>query len=350
MNSYGIIRNAINLKKIERIPVIYTLLGESDVAQFLLKNPKNWKPKKTEIPFDLEKDLTFGRETGILKEDEWGCTWEVSKNVYGIGNVIENPLKDLDLMKSYKFPDPDAPGRFKGLEDFININKDKYIIATYINCLFERLHFLHGFTETLIDLKINLVKIENLLDIIVDFQVRLIRNLGEKFKGKVHAYWTTDDWGTQTNLFIKPDLWRKVFKPRYKYIIEEAHKYNIDFWLHSDGNLTDIIEELIEIGVDVFDFPQPSSIYGIKEFGKRFAGKACFLVYLDIQTTGIKGTKEEIIKEAEEIVNYWSIKNGSGIIATDYSDIESIGANLEMKKVALATFKVAFNKKVGISK
>ena len=73
MNSYEIIKNAINLKKSKRIPIIYTLLGESDIAQFILKNPKNWKPRKAEIPFDIEKDLTFGRETGVLKEDEWGC-------------------------------------------------------------------------------------------------------------------------------------------------------------------------------------------------------------------------------------------------------------------------------------
>ena len=350
MNSYELIKNAINLKKVDRISVIYVLLGESDVAQFLLKNPKNWKPKKVKTPFDLEKDITFGRKTGILKEDEWGCIWKVSKNVYGIGEVIENPLKDLDLIEVYKFPDPYSPGRLDSLEDFINDNKNKYIAVTYINCLFERLHFLHGFNDTLIDLKINLDKVEHLLDKIVDFQVGLIRNVGYKFNGKVHAYWTTDDWGTQTNLFISPYLWRKVFKPRYKKIIDEVHKYDMDFWLHSDGNLTDIIDDFIEIGVNVFDFPQPSSIYGIKKFGKKFAGKVCFLVYSDIQTTGVKGTKEEIIREAEEIVNYWSTDDGSGIIATDYADIESIGASLETKMISLQAFKDAFYKKVGKNK
>jgi len=347
--SAELVRNAIRLKPVDRLPLYFPLLNEVDMLQFFMKNPSNWKPKKEKIPFDMYSDYAtgIGRKTDIRKEDEWGCIWGVPKGTYGIGEPIESesPLKELDKLDNYKFPDPYGPGRFDGLDEFIDNNKDKYIEFDHIIGIFERLHFLHGFSQTMIDMATNSEKIEKLLDKIVEFHIIIINRLGKKFGKRVHQYAITDDWGTQTSLFIKPDLWRRIYKPRYRKLAEEAHKYSLDFGIHSDGNLTDIIDDFIEIGVDVLDLPQPSSIYGIKEFGLRFGGKVGLHVYSDIQTTSVSGTMKRIRKEAEEIVEYWSTDDVSGIVAMDYPDIESIGGDIERKKVALEAFKNAFDKK-----
>jgi hypothetical protein len=168
------------------------------------------------------------------------------------------------------------------------------------------------------------------------------KNLGDK----VHGYVTTDDWGTQDTTFISPDLWRQVFKPRYKRVAYAVHESGYDFWLHSDGRIETIIPDMIEIGIEVFQFPQPSSIRDIKEFGQEFAGKAAFALYIDIQTTAPEGDLQKVKQEAIDLVEYWSNDFGSGIIATDYPDPVSCNINQQTREAALAAFEKAFEDKL----
>lgn len=341
MNSIERVKNSINLKNIDKIPIYsYGLTKESDILGFRLAFSNNWKQKK--YPPLIRDEV---KEKNAIREDEWGVLWGFSEIPGAVGQVLESPLKDLKRLRYYIFPDPYAEGRFENFKNVVN-DTDKYIKFMNPSVLFERLHFLHGFNETLLDLIIRLDEIEIILDKILDFQINLIKNLGKTFNGKVHGVWTTDDWGTQNSIIINPKLWRKIFKPRYKKIINEVHKNNMDFWFHSDGKIEDIIPDLIEIGVDVFNFPQPSSVLGIKEFGERFASSACFTLTVDIQTTAVFGTKKQIIQEAEDLVKYWSTESGSGVIAYEYFDYISIGSTQKKSKIALDAFKDAFFKKL----
>ena len=73
-------------------------------------------------------------------------------------------------------------------------------------------------------------------------------------------------------------------------------------------------------------------------------------LYIDIQSTAVYGTEEEIIQEAEDLVNYWSDEKGSGVIAIDYSDPASVGTRAENSKIALKAFKEAWEEKYSIYK
>ena len=348
MNSLERVKAAIRLEKVDKIPVSFELVGETDLKEFYFGAPKNWKPKKYKpFVFDIED---YVEEKDARKEDEWGVIWGYGDTLSAGGIPMEGPLKTLEDIKSYKFPDPYGPGRFDKILSIIENYKDKYCYVTWFGLLFERLHFLLGFDETLIGLATDLKKVEYALDKIVDFQLQLIDNLAVSLKGKVHAFASTDDWGGQKNIFINPELWRKVFKPRYVRIAEGVHKYGLDFWMHSDGKIEEIIPDFIEIGVDVFNLSTPR-LLGIEEFGKRFAGKSCFCVYIDLQETAVFGTKEEIINDAHGLVKYWSNELGSGILAMDYRGNEIYQGLytqeqiLERKRIALEAFKEAFKKK-----
>ena len=347
MTSIERVKNAINLRKVDKLPLNFELLGETDIKILSIKPSKNWKPKKYK-PWYLDSDnlrqISEG-DKNTKREDEWGTIWGYGNVVGRIGEPIDYPIKDLKEVKRYNFPDPEAPGRFEGFIQEINKNKDKYINVVIPHLLFERLHFLIGFNETMIGIMANPKEIEGLLDRIVEYDIRIIKCLYNNLKDRVHGIISTDDWGTQTALFISPEMWRKFFKPRYKIILEEMHACNFDFWLHSDGKIEEIIPDFIEIGVDVFKLPQPSSVLGIKEFGKSFADKACHSLYIDLQNIG-RYTEEEIIKEAYNLVKYWSNKYGSGIIAEETPDPVTIGVEIWKIKTSLEAFKKAFEKKI----
>jgi len=90
-----------------------------------------------------------------------------------------------------------------------------------------------------------------------------------------------DDWGSQNSLLISPKLWREIFKPLYKEYCDIAHTNNKFIFMHSDGYIIDIYEDLIEIGVDAIN----SQLFcmDIEEIGRRFKGRITFWGEIDRQ-------------------------------------------------------------------
>ena len=56
---------------------------------------------------------------------------------------------------------------------------------------------------------------------------------------------TGDDVANQNALMFRPDLWREVMKPRWASVVAAARaiKPDIQVWYHSDGNVTDILDD-----------------------------------------------------------------------------------------------------------
>lgn len=342
------VRNAIGFRAVDKLPLYFFTFGETDIVELFLKPARNWIPR--EFPAYYLDYKFLGKKRGGYgkREDEWGTIWQFGETVGVVPHLLECPIKTTDQMEAYVIPDPLAPGRLEGFDSIISENPDLYFIALQAGLLFERLYQIRGFNETLIDLYENQHRILRFLDRLVDFQISTIRRLDAELPGKIQGFKATDDWGTQNAMVIDPNLWREVFKPRYRRIIDKVHELGMHFWFHSDGQIGEIIPDLIEIGVDVLDVPQPVSIFGAEKLGKEYSGKVSFCLYIDIQSTLVKGTLEQIEREAEDLVLFCSTKNGSGMIASDYPDGESIGASLRNRRASLQAFKKAFNKIHGL--
>jgi uroporphyrinogen decarboxylase len=105
---------------------------------------------------------------------------------------------------------------------------------------------------------------------VFSFEENIIKQLKEYRFDAVAFY---DDWGTQDNLIISPEMWREFFKPRYEKQFKIAHQHGLDIYFHSCGYIYDIIPDFIEIGVDMLNLSQPN-IFDIKRPGKDFSGKS----------------------------------------------------------------------------
>jgi len=104
-----------------------------------------------------------------------------------------------------------------------------------------------------------------------------------------------DDVANQTALMFQPALWREVMKPRWAKVIAAAKaiKPNIHVWYHSDGNIWEILDDLVEIGVTILNPVQPECMNPIdvrKRCGKRLAFDGC----MGTQTTFPFGTADDV--------------------------------------------------------
>jgi len=326
MNSKENVIRALEFRTPERIPLIFPSCGFTDVINLQLRWDKDWNPRLPKF------DFINSREPGNFI-DEWGCIWTVTGKG-NMGQVTGHPLEDFSKVEEYKFPDPYALGRFEEIEN--NKDDNKYILFWIQLTLFERLYMLHGFDRTLMDFYLNPEMIEKILNIILNFNLKIIGQIGEK-KLNVNGIGITDDWGTGQSTFISIKMWRKFFKNKYKQIIDFSHKYGFHVWMHSDGKINDFVPEFIDIGLDAINMPS-TKIVGIKEIGDKFKGKICFFNGVDNQTTLLDGNKKEIEDEARCLIENWGSKRG-GIIIYFYDDNwEAIGVSDERKYMVFNIF------------
>jgi uroporphyrinogen decarboxylase len=267
--------------------------------------------------------------------DDWGCGWQRTDEP-NMGQVAIHPLADWGALAHYRPPDPRNPYLYARLEPAIQAAGDRYVVVTAHFNLIERLHMLHGFAATLEDLYLAPDRIEQVLDMILEFRLAQFDELARRFGGSVQGLFLTDDWGTQSGTFIAPALFERFFKARYRTLVDAVHGHGWHFILHSCGRVNEFVPHFIEVGVDVLNMQQPQA-YGISEIGSRFAGKVCFLTTADIQATLPSGDAERVRAEVRELVEHWSTPTG-GFIVFNYGDPRSLAVDPAMTEVMFRAF------------
>jgi hypothetical protein len=146
----------------------------------------------------------------------------------------------------------------------------------------ERLHALMGMQEALEALLTEPEEAEAFVEAMTDFKCRLIGKVAAHYQPDIIMY--HDDYGTQKNMMIAPQLWRGLFKPHLKRVVEACHAYGILFDLHSCGWIEPIVPELAEIGVDCLNC---MAINDIPKLKRETENKMTFFVPFDIQRYAI---------------------------------------------------------------
>lgn len=326
MTGYEIIKKNVAFESPCRIGMRFTCLGEGDVYRIYPQMPEYLREGDEKIDMSVKWKVNDGI-------DEWGVEWHK-------GHSSVYPIKNLEASyDAFEVPDPTAVGRFEGLEEVLARPEaqGKWIQLNSPYCLFERLHEIRGFENTLMDLYTEKEKMEALLDQLLAYQIGIVEEAAKYGKGRIHCFDTTDDWGTQENLLISPAVWREIFKPRYKKLIDVIHANDMVLRFHTDGNIESIMDDFIELGVDIVNIHQPQ-LFDIKAFGEKYAGKICFEVAVDIQDTLPSGDKAKIEQEVKDLVKYWATPEG-GLIGCEYRYLEAIGAKHEDLVYAYECFK-----------
>lgn len=120
-----------------------------------------------------------------------------------------------------------------------------------------------------------------------------------------------DDIANQNAMMFTPDLWREIFKPRWAAVFAAARaiKPDIQIWYHSDGNITDVLDDLVEIGITILNPVQPECVDPRairRRFGKRLAFDGC----VGTQTTFPFGTPEEMRRVVRGLIKDLDAMNG----------------------------------------
>jgi len=322
MKSRDLVFKAIGFDGPEHVPMEFPSLGDVDIIRIPL------------FP-DLE-----GWDLGRVCRDEWGCVWNTTDKT--MGRPVVHPLSNWENLDGYKFPDWRGRRRLKEAKrQFLKMRPlKKYMIGSSNFTLFERMHFLRGFNNLMSDFHLNKNRVQLLADSVLELEIVLVKQWNEV---GVHGVYFTDDWGYQKGLFVSPELWREIFKPRYAKLFQVTHEQGMHVFFHSDGRIYEIIPDLIECGADVLAIQL--KLNGINNLGRDFGGKVCFAGGVDYQSTLVYGTKDDIRHEAQLLVESLGRSNG-GFIAQECDELEALGIPKENNKIMYEAFK-EFGRSIG---
>jgi hypothetical protein len=310
MTSRELVVGTLELQSPPRVPrQLWTLpWAERTYPNELAAIRKKYPDDIINCPSFLRTPLkTSGEEYAPgLYIDEWGCRFDNAQSGI-IGEVKEPLLQNWRDWRSVRVPRERLSLDTARVDDFCAAH-EAFIYSQPLVRPFELLQFIRGPENLYADLAERPDELFLLIDRIHAFYREELELWGST---EVDALFFADDWGSQRSLLISPGLWREIFKPLYRDYAAIAHRQGKYAFMHSDGYITDIFPDLIEIGVDALN----SQVFcmDVRELGRRFGGRITFWGEVDRQRLLPYGAPEDVAA-AVRLVKESLFRNG-GVIA-----------------------------------
>jgi hypothetical protein len=305
MTSREIVRRAIEFDGPPRVPYSFISPLESDFFETVILQAVRGAPG----------GARRSRELGALYRDEWGVGWEVTTRAWD--HAVDHPLRDLEGLSEFRFPDVAAPERFDWLAPYLERARraGKYVVGWDPIQTYELMRSLMGFEELMVAPYTQPRALRELLDRLGDLEIAMMDGFARL--GGIDGFMTWQDFGLQTTLQMKPETFREIYKPHYARMVAAAHERGTHYIWHSCGQIAEILPDMVEIGVDVVQLDQPR-LMGHHSLADAFGGRICFWNTVDIQwaTRGAL-TDSDIRAEVKEMLAAFDRFNG-GFMARHY--------------------------------
>ena len=191
--------------------------------------------------------------------DEWGCVWS---NIHeGMESIVTgHPVKTREDILTLRLPDINA-GRIQH------------------GFMYLRILDLRGFEEAMIDFAEEPPELQILIDKVLTFNLALLERTLLKNTGPYMYF--GDDLGMQKGLAIGREKWIKYMKPCFSAIYKKVHDAGKLVYMHTDGCIWEIMQDLKESGVDMVN-PQYRA-NGLENLERVCKGKVPINLDLDRQ-------------------------------------------------------------------
>lgn len=235
---------------------------------------------------------------------------ELKSTALKLGKVI-HPADVLDL----PFTDPDDEESYQSLIQeiqFYKENRQRFILVQVPGC-FEFYNDLFGLEHQLMYLLEYPEELKELYQRLLKWSIQLSMNCIDLGVDMIHV---SDDWGSQKGLLFNKSIWWDLIFPYHKKLVDMVKRRKVFVSLHSDGNINDIVEGIVEIGYQVVHPWQESAGMSLKEQKEKYSDKFVVMGGLDVQT--VLGFKDyfKVQLEIDRVLNLF--KDGGLLFCTTH--------------------------------
>ena len=280
-------------------------------------------------PHGFTKEVTddgeyerFLDEFGVLRARPHGGLYYESTTSPLSGSITR------DDIEAYPWPDPVDPGRFEGMRERATHVHDVDGRATLVGSLcagVTEMHFrMRGYEDGYMDLALQPDLARALMRRITDLKLAYWERVLDEVGPDIDIAAEADDLGAQHAPLFSPQAYRDIVKPLHREIIELIKsRSRAKFFLHSCGAISELIPDLIDIGVDALN-PVQVSAEGMEtaELKARFGRDITFWGgTVDSQRTLARGTPEEV--KAEAVRRIEELKPGGGFVIASVHNMQA---------------------------
>lgn len=191
--------------------------------------------------------------------------------------VIET-WDELDAFLA-EMPDPHHEKPIRDLLEVKRRHPNQYMLVSFGHYFHQKLASIRGMQNLLFDFYDHRAELERLMDAWIDYYAVLAARIAAIGADGVYG---GDDLGTQLSLFMSPEIFRRLYLPYYRKLADILHGNGLDFWLHTCGNVTAIMPDLIASGVDIIH-PIQCGAMDAEATVRQWRGKISFFVGMDVQ-------------------------------------------------------------------
>lgn len=260
--------------------------------------------------------------------DDWGIV-RVSYDEYP--NAVGFPVQSEMDLKNLSIPDPDADFRFDDIRKAMQELKGEKAIIIRLRDVFSQPRDLMGFENFLMGFYTQPDLVSRLMEISVDYNSRLaenVRTIGGEF------IVVGDDIADSNSTLISPELYREMVLPHFQRLIRNFKDLGFYVIKHTDGNITEVIEDIVDTGIDCLDPIDPLGGLDIGAIKDQYGSRICLKGNVDCVKTLVEKSEEEVIAETKDCILNASI--GGGHIISSSNSIHA-GINPENYKIFLDT-------------
>lgn len=243
--------------------------------------------------------------------DSWGSGQiEIEEGVWYPGLHPLAEATTIDEIENYPhWPDMDDPSRVAHVRaQARRLHEDgRYALmgTPWLLFPFERAHAMQGLDKFLLNMSLHPDFAEALLHKITALCKTLMGHFLDECGDFIDIIKIGDDLGTQAGLLISPRMYRRLLKPRHAELIAFIkERTNAKVFFHTDGDVFDLIDDFIEIGVDILNPIQTSAgkMANLTELKRRYDRKIAFCGGIDTQHLLPHGTPADVREEVRRVI------------------------------------------------
>jgi uroporphyrinogen decarboxylase len=257
-------------------------------------------------PAELRMDWSPERTSYL---DEFGRKFRSGGGFY---NQIDFPLKEgtLQELSRLVFPNMGEEWRVSGLaEKALALHDQGYGLAADGPWgIYEISSSLRGTENLLTDLVLQPNYAEELAERVLEEHLKpFYALLLNAVAPLVQLVIISDDLGSQENLLFSPAIFRKIYKPRLYRLVEHIRKFTpARVYLHSDGAVSALIPDFIEVGLDGLNPVQYTakgmeSVRLKKEFGQSLGFFGGGIDNQILSTGSVAQVKTEVKRQLHQL-------------------------------------------------
>ncbi|KKK77034.1 hypothetical protein LCGC14_2857660, partial [marine sediment metagenome] len=263
----------------------------------------------------LELGSDIGRFEPVDEDhvrDLYGVLWDRSVDK-DIGTPVDWPIKTPADLDGYQWPDATDDSWYEGMPEMLAACPGRFSRFPVGFSLYERAWTMRGMSALLMDMVERPEFVDRLLGAIVEHNLIQIHRALDMGVDCIHF---GDDYGMQTGLIMGADLWRRFFKPNLARMFQPVRDAGKCVYLHSCGRVQELFDDLVEIGLNMFNPFQPE-VMDVFPLKKEYHGRLAFHGGMGTQKLMSLGTPDDVRDMTQRLIGAGS--NGGYVFSPSHA-------------------------------